>query len=346
MIDVGYRKKGIKRRTVLQIMALAGVGGFGLLRWFSTNNDTGLQVVRRSRILLGTEVNLSVYGRDRDQLEAAVGATFARMESLEEKLSRYRPTSEVSRLNRTGHLEEAGPELLAILQTAALVSAKSDGAFDVTMLPLLDHYEQQGAAADAAKLFTLPEPPEEARRAVDHRALRVDGRRVTLARPGMSVTLDGIGKGYIVDQGVAALVEHGCNQVYVEAGGDLAVRGGKAGGEPWRIGLRPPRSGPAAKMAVVAADTMAVATSGDYFHYFSPDFRHHHIIDPRVGFSAQELASCTVTAPDAALADALATACMVLGPGEGSELLTRFPGCEGYFVGKDLTVSRTPGFPA
>lgn len=345
MINDGFEKKGIKRRTVLQIMALAGVTGFGFLRLFSANNETGLQVVRRTRILLGTEVNLTVYGRDRDQLEAAVGATFARMESLEEKLSRYQPTSEVSRLNRTGHLAEAGPELLAILQTAALVSAESDGAFDVTMLPLLDLYEHHDTVGGEANLFTLQEPLAKARRAVDHRALVVEGRRVTLVRPEMSITLDGIGKGYIVEQGVAALVEHGCNQVYVEAGGDLAVKGGKASGEPWRIGLSPPRSGPATNMAVVAADNMAVATSGDYFHYFSADFRHHHIIDPRVGFSAPELASCTVTAPDATLADALATACMVLGAGEGSELLTRFPGCEGYFVGKDLKVTRTPGFP-
>ncbi len=89
---------------------------------------------------------------------------------------------------------------------------------------------------------------------------------------------------------------------------------------------------------------MGVATSGDYFQPFSPDLLHHHIINPHTGFSSPELASCTITAPDAALADALATGCMVLGRANSMDLLAGMPGCEGLFISKDLSVQKTDGF--
>jgi thiamine biosynthesis lipoprotein len=77
---------------------------------------------------------------------------------------------------------------------------------------------------------------------------------------------------------------------------------------------------------------------------FTSDYRQHHILDPRTGYSAPELASSTVLAPDAATADALATLTMVLGSGKGRELLEGIPGCEGYFVSKEMEVMRTSGF--
>ena len=92
------------------------------------------------------------------------------------------------------------------------------------------------------------------------------------------------------------------------------------------------------------ANNLAVATSGDYFQAFTDDLRHHHILDPRTGMSPPELASATVTAPSAALADGLATAAMVLGAEGAKAALARFTGCEGLFVGKDLGRTATPGF--
>ncbi|MFH7319508.1 FAD:protein FMN transferase [Desulfurivibrio sp. D14AmB] len=338
------KQRGINRRQVLQIFALAGAAGVLGLPLLGCG-EAGMRVVRRSQAMLGTVVNLTVYSRDREQAEAAVTATLARMAELEGQLSRFREESEVGVLNRTGTLETAGADLQALLQLAGRVSEASAGAFDITMLPLLELYQRlaeqpavivgdEGRAAIAA-----------ARRQVDFRGVRLEGGRVSLAAGGMAITLDGIAKGHIVDQGAATLAAHGCRQIYVEAGGDLLVKGGKPGREPWRIGIRNPRPQLALPLPVINADSLAVATSGDYYQPFSSDFSYHHIIDPRTGFSSPELAAVTITAPNAALADALATASLVLGAQQAMDLLTVFPGCEGYFVRKDLSVSQTAGFP-
>lgn len=328
------------RRSALKILAVAGAAG--ALGLTFTGRERHWQVVRQGRVLMGTPVNLTVYSRDREQAEAAVAATLARMGELEARLSRFRPDSEVGRLNRAGELDLPGDDLLAVLDLAQRVSAASDGAFDVTMLPLLTSHQQQARQGRAAADGQIAA----ARQAVAYDQLQVGKRRVRLGRPGMAITLDGIGKGYIVDRGVDTLAAHGFDRVYVAAGGDLVARGGKPRNEPWRIGIAPPRPVMNRELAVVAGDNLAVATSGDYLQHFSADYRHHHIINPRTGFSPPQLASCTVTAPDAALADALATACLVLGLPDSLDLLAAFPGCEGYFIDKDLKVRHTGGFRA
>lgn len=119
--------------------------------------------------------------------------------------------------------------------------------------------------------------------------------------------------------------------------------GHRLSGGPWRIGIRRPRPG-LALQARFEARERAVATSGDYMQPFTADFAQHHILDPRTGRSAPELASATVLAPDAATADGLATLAMVLGPRRARALLEDLPGCEGYLVGKGLEVTRTSGF--
>jgi thiamine biosynthesis lipoprotein len=288
---------------------------------------------------MGTGVHLTLLGGERDEAEAAADAALDRMSALEALLTRYRPESELSRLNATGRVAEASQALLDVLRLAERVSRLGDGAFDVTVQPLLDVYQA------ALRRGGLPSGAEVERAAarVDQRAVRIEGRSVTLARPDVRLTLDGVGKGYVVDGGVRALREGGFGSVFVEAGGDLMAAGDKGAGAPWRIGIRAPRPG-LALQARFEARGRAVATSGDYLQPFAPDYSQHHILDPRTGRSAPELASATVVADDAATADALATLVMVLGPRRGRALLEDLPGCEGYLVTKRLEVVRTSGF--
>ena len=166
---------------------------------------------------------------------------------------------------------------------------------------------------------------------------------MTLERPGMSITLDGIGKGYVVDRGISELRERGFPNVFLEAGGDLLAAGNKGTGSPWRVGIRNPRPGLTLHARFDVQDR-AVATSGDYMQAYTDDYTRHHIVDPRTGRSAPELASSTVIAPNAATADALSTLTLVLGRRAGRDLLEALPGCEGYFVSKQLDVTRTTGF--
>jgi thiamine biosynthesis lipoprotein len=142
---------------------------------------------------------------------------------------------------------------------------------------------------------------------------------------------------------VDVLRGRGFGDVIVEAGGDLVAGGVRGDGTPWRIGIRAPRPGLALTARFEAANR-AVATSGDYMQPFTDDYSQHHILDPRRGYSSPELASATVAAPTAALADALATLTMVLGPRRGRALIEDLPDCEAYFIAKDLEVTRTSGF--
>jgi thiamine biosynthesis lipoprotein len=178
---------------------------------------------------------------------------------------------------------------------------------------------------------------------VDYRHIDCDTRKISFHQSGMSITLDGIAKGYIIDEAVAVLKEYGFYNVMVEAGGDLIGLGEKAPRTPWKIGLQSPRSGIGDFLAIFNLQDQALATSGDYMQPFTPDFSNHHILDPSSGVSSRELASASVFAPSAALADGLATALMVMGT-SGLQVLEYLPGCQAYLVTKDMQVLTTPGF--
>lgn len=299
---------------------------------------------------MGTNLHLHILGDDLESAEAAADATIDRMRQLEDILSRYIPESELSRLNTTGRIDDASDALLDVVSLAHRISSLGDGAFDMTIQPVYQLYDHAAVAERGSRgtvgVSDLPprEVIEEALERVDYRKLRVDGRSVSFEQPGMRITPDGIGKGYIVDRGVQVLHERGFPNVLVDAGGDLVAAGSKGDDGPWRIAIRNPRPGLAIH-ASFDAESQAVATSGDYMQPFTLDYSFHHILDPRTGRSAPELSSSTVIAPDAATADALATLTMVMGPVRGRALLEEMVGCEGYFLSKDLEVTRTSGFP-
>jgi thiamine biosynthesis lipoprotein len=291
-------------------------------------------------MLMGTMVNLTVVSDERKAAQAAAEAALERMSRLDSELSRWQPESQVSVLNRTGQLEAAGDDLLAIIELSRRVGRLSDGAFDITVLPLLELYKRHKEAGAG-----LPSDAdlEKALELVDYRRLKVNGRRVHFEVPGMGITIDGAGKGYIVDEGVKQLQRAGFENVLLEAGGDLVAAGEKQPGQPWRIGIRSPRKESSGELVKLDLVDQALATSGDYQQAFTADYEHHHIIDPRTGRSSAELASCTLAAPTAAEADALATMAMVVGPDRTKQILQKLPGREAYLISKDLEVTKTPG---
>lgn len=329
----------ISRRRVLTIVALSGAGALAWHFGLAGQGDD-LERVSETRVLMGTIVNLTIVGSDPAAARQAIQATLGEMAKLETELSRFRPDSELSRLNAAGRVEPAGSALKAILEQALEISRLSNGAFDVTVRPVLDVFERAQAED------RLPDPIEidAARALVNYRRIQWDDRSVQLADPGMSVTLDGIAKGYIVDRAASILRTRGYPNVLVEAGGDLMAAGAKEAGLPWKVGVQPPRKQTEGMVATFTLDGRAAATSGDYMHYFTPDFRNHHILDPRTGHSPQELACATVIAPSAMLADGLATAVMVLGSESGLSLASSL-GCEALVVAKGGQVMHTDGFP-
>lgn len=326
----------LTRRGFLRIaagMSIVGLAGRGVLE-----NFTATQAVRRTRMMMGTVVNLTLLAPDRDSapgLEKAAAACLDHMARLESALSRFQFGSDVSTLNRTGRLRNPHPALRHLVDLSLRIGEYSDGVFDITILPILRLYEEfqrRGASPAQADL-------DAALRKVDFRRLDIDRSGVAFATSGMSLTLDGIAKGYIVDEGMRVLVEHGFNDVLLEAGGDLFAGGARQDGQSWHVGIRAPRSGGEALAARIEVGGEAVATSGDYMQTFSADFSDHHIINPRSGHSPSGLASATVIAPSLALADALATTLMLMEPAAGLALAKRL-GCRAILFTKDLVQIR------
>lgn len=324
--------------TRRQFLALAGIGlSAAAQRFTPAKLPRSSAIVSQHCILMGTLVNVTVVSNDRRAARDAIYAGLAEMAKLEAVLSRFNPASEVATLNAEGSVEGPHAALLAVLNQAQTVSELSHGAFDCTVKPLLDLYDYH-----ASHFSTVPQPEalEDALALVDYRDLLLSESRIAFARAGMGATLDGIAKGYIVDAGMAAMRAHGFNDVLIEAGGDLATSGVRDQDEPWRIGIQSPRPGPKRIFETISLPGRAVATSGDYLQAYTPDFRNHHIVDPRSGHSSAELASATVIASSALLADSLATALMVLGPEQGRLLMASLPGAEARLVTKTMDVVR------
>lgn len=330
--------KRYSRRQVLQIIGVSAAVG-AAWKLGLTGRDK-LVEVSESRVLMGTVVNLTVIGQNKNEADTAVTASLDHMTHLETILSRHMADSELSRLNRDGRLTNASQPLLDLIAQSAQISDISNGAFDITVKPLLDLYQ------DYQKQDALP--PETAvaaaQQLVNYQNIQISGQTITFAKQGMAITLDGIAKGYIVDEGTAVLRQNGFTNIMVEAGGDLMASGEKATAQPWRIGLQSPRPQADTVLAKFNLSNQAAATSGDYMQPFTADLSQHHILDPRTGYSAPELASVTITAPSVMLADGLATAVTVLGSEAGINLINQLAHTEAYLVTKELVTIATDGF--
>jgi thiamine biosynthesis lipoprotein len=253
-------------------------------------------------------------------------------------LSRFQSSSQLNQLNHSGYLEKMDESLAEVLLQAKDIWSLTQGAFDITIEPLLAGYRQ---AAERGQ--SLSRDQVEALLAlVGQEELTLTAGEARLGRAGMAITLDGIAKGFIIDQGVKTLGGHGFDRVMVEVGGDLQATGGVD--EAWRVGIQAPRKEFDGYLGIVELPQGAMATSGDYMNAFSEDFSAHHILDPRSGRSPAQVASVTTLAPSAMLSDALSTALMVLGPQAGLVLVEGLPQVEALLVGKDLKQYLSSGF--
>lgn len=331
------KTNSISRRNFIKISAVAGSMLVGGKLLFDLAADEFV-TVKETRLLMGTVINLAVVAESRAAGEAAVESTFAELTRQVGIFNHRDAGSPLSVLNKIGKLANPPQELIEVLSQAMAISEMTNGAFDVTVKPLVDLYSKLQQKLPGSDEL------EAALALVDYTKMSISNKEIVFSQPGMSVTLDGIAKGYIVDAGTAVLKRMGYENVYVEAGGDLMASGLKEGDLPWKIGIQSPRDSQPGLLNQVNVSDQAVATSGDYFQYFSADMRHHHIIDPQIGYSATELASVTIVSENALLSDALATSVMVLGIEKGIRLIESLKAVEAYLVTKNLEVVETSGF--
>jgi thiamine biosynthesis lipoprotein len=294
------------------------------------------------RMLMGTLFEIKVAGADEAAARAAIAAAFAEVARVEQPLSEWRESSEISEVNRQAGRRPVpvGSELYSVVESSIRISQLTEGAFDVTFAACAGLWSVREAR--------IPSGDEIAAclSRVDYRRIRLDPGGPTLFLPGeeMRIGIAGIGKGYGVDRAAEVLEAHGFVDYIVDGGGDIRLRGRKPGGS-WSVGIRHPRRRDEL-YATLRADRGAIVTSGDYEQFFEKDgVRYHHILDPSTGRPARGAAAVTVVAQTAMEADALATGLFVLGSDRGLALAEELEGVEALFFGADLVERRTSNFP-
>jgi len=246
---------------------------------------------------MGTLVRITLYARGAAEADAAFSKAFSRIAELEEKLSDYKPSSELNRL-RCGSPLIVSEDLYSVLETARRINAATSGAFDVTLGPAVRLWRQT--------LLTqqLPDPSRRAAAGAltGFHLLRLNSAESTveMLRCGMQLDLGGIGKGYAATQALLALQRSGHPRALVAIAGDLAIGEPPPGSKTWRI---------EAQGQVHHLARCSISTSGDKEQFTIIDgIRYSHVLDPKTGIGAVGARPATVIANDGAVADALATA--------------------------------------
>lgn len=290
-------------KAIAGVAAAAGVvGGSG---WFVLRRDRNLFEVRREQTLMQTSVAITCLADDVDKAGIAIDNAFRRMADAVAVLTRFDAASPVARLNRDGHLEQVPPELRDVLQRSLAISAVTDGDFDISVLPVLQYFEsmRQPAMLDASDRVQIGQRDQ----LINYRRIALDAQGVRFTQPGMAITLDGLAKGYVIDQGIAALRASGIEHALVDAGGDVRAISGNDFKHQWHVGIVDP--GNISQIAsVVTMRNAALGTSGNYRIFYSADKKLFHVINPHTGYSPLNYSSVTVMAETSVDADAMSVA--------------------------------------
>ena len=308
-------------------------------------------VHEKNDIIMSTNLNIKIYSWTSPQWKDIYA--FARREAM---LYDHRIAG--SPLYKLNHEYQTllPHKVLKVLNIALFISRLSQGAFDPSILPVLQlwDFDHGGRLASVQEI-------EEKLTFVDYRLINIDNDgRVTII-PGMGLDLGGIAKGAVVDALAEYLEEQDFNDFLIEAGGDIIISGKKSDESPWKIAIRQPRAPESSSktnsqgsfICIVELEGIpqkrAIVTSGDYERFFiAQTRRYHHILDPHTGYPAQSLVSVTVIADTCTMADGLSTAAFVLGWNKGLDFLENLPAVEGLLIRESasgLEAQMTSGFP-
>ena len=351
---------------------------------------------------MDTYVTITLYHNDKEKANEIINLAFDRIDKIINISSRYDSNSELSHLNLNGKIENPSNELVEMIKKSVDYWNITEGAFDITILPLLNLwsdnkeisvintlFEQElnnGNFSDSLRNnFSSIQPPIYAINEtptveigeeewtitsswqqyyitkVDENNLKistkfyylpydtqqeyinqtlpligsdkitVDNDKIELEL-GMSITLDGIAKGYIVDEALQVLKDNGIKNAMIDAGGDIMTLGTKPGGEKWVIGLKNPND-KSESVAEFQLTNYAITTSGNYERYFDEEANIGHIMDPYTGRSVYKCSSASIIAKNCTVADILSTAVFVCGPEKGLQIVETLPNVETIILG-------------
>lgn len=295
---------------------------------------------------LDTVVRITLYDTEGGETCAQnIQECFALIDDYEHLFSATIEGSDVWNINHSGGIPvTVSDETISLLQTALYYSALSDGAVDLTVLPLTELWDfgSEGAAhvPDDASI-------KEALSHIDYHAVLIEGNTVTLSDPLAAIDLGFIAKGYIADRLREHLLSQGVESACISLGGNLVTINDKPDGTPYRIGIQKPFADEGETITAISVTDASVVSSGIYERYFyADDMLYHHLLDTRTGYPADNnIAGVTILSPSSVEADALSTTCYFLGIDAGMELIESLDGVEAIFITKDGSLYRSEGFP-
>jgi thiamine biosynthesis lipoprotein len=292
--------------------------GISYAKWFEDSQG-----------IMGTNIHVELWSETAPQGEDAIQAVMDEMRRINQLMSPYIQSSELSQLNSRASYNAVpiSKELFDLIALSVELAKETDGAFDITFASIGYLYNYRESQKPAQSQI------DDLLKAINYRHIKfdVEEQRIFFAHPNVKIDLGGIAKGHAVDNAIEILKTRGIKHALVTAGGDTKLLGDRLG-KPWMVGIRDPRNKNKQAVVLPLAD-MALSTSGDYERYFEQDGkRFHHILSPKTGTSVYEVQSVSIVGSRSTLNDALSTAVFVLGVQKGLDLLNRTPGYDGIIV--------------
>lgn len=290
-----------------------------------TENTSNLSVFAMEQQFeaLGTKNQITVYdSRDEEVIKRAV----KRVMEIDDKMSAFKPSSEISNLNQNSGKKTVriSEETLNLLETAIKISQLSEGAFDITIGPLVRLW----GIGKHKDFIPIQDDIVDCSRLINYQDIVIDKKNGTayLQHENQSVDLGGIAKGYAADEVKRILLQVGVNCAMINLGGNIITIGKKPDRSPWKIGIQNPLALTGEYIGTITVDNQTIVTSGVNERFFvKSGIRYHHLLDPRSGEPARNgLLSVTVVCDKSIEADALTTALFVLGMEKGISLLKYF----------------------
>ncbi len=323
------------RRAALLRVGLVSLFGWQLSGCRSVQ-PAPLQRFEFEQAQMGVPFRIVLYAGGQTAAETAARAAFRRVAELNQVFSDYEDTSELSRLSRTsgsGQAVKVSDELWRLLHVAQAMSRRSNGAFDITVGPLVQVWRR----ARRQRELPTAEVIAEARSRVGWEKVDLDARTHTakLLVPNMRLDLGSIAKGRALDEALRVLRQHGIRRALVTGSGDMAIGDPPPDRTGWRIELAPLDAPGAPPVRYLSLRNCGFATSGDLFqHVEIGGKRYSHIVDPHTGLGMTDHSLVVVVAPDCLTANSLSTTLCVVGPKLGLQLVSAFPRAEARMLRK------------
>ncbi len=288
-----------------------------------------------------TIVSMTVVYKQEDQAKKAIDAAFAELDRLASLMNFYSDSSEISMINRNAGTTpvKVSKDTFQLIERAVYTSEMTEGAFDVTVGPLVKLWDIQKQVIPDKKVIA------ETLKTVGYKNIVLDkvASTVFLKKKGAQIDLGGILKGYAADKAVEIIRQDGITSAIVTVGGEVRAIGKKPDGTSWVVGIQNPRQKGAADEVIATMELAdkATSTSGDYNKYFEKDgVRYHHLLDPKTGYPSKYCGSATVVADNATTSDGFSKL-YILGPEKGLEVAKKvgfdviFIDCKGGIVMSD-----------